>query len=160
MAAQVDVSSGGSAAQRKWRPSWTDLAAVALLLSVVLATWVPRLRGPIDLRYDAGHYFMLGTALAQNKGYRLLSEPGEVLANHHPPGLPAIVALYQRFLRTSDPWVAGEALRRLLLRLLYCDRADLVRARSAVLRDGVGAGNRAHSIAEFKHLVARRLSAR
>jgi len=58
---------------------------------------------------------MLGTALAQNKGYRLLSEPGEVLANHHPPGVPAIVALYQRFFRTSDPWVVGQALRR-----FYC----------------------------------------
>ena len=38
-----------------------------------------------------------------------------MLANHHPPGLPAIVALYQRSLRTSDPWVVGEALRR-----FYC----------------------------------------
>src|SRR4029077_1870650 len=112
MAAQVDVSSGGSAARRRWRPSWTDLVAVAVLFSVILATWVPRLRGPIDMRHDAGYYFMLGTALAQNKGYRLLSEPGEALADHHPPGLPAIVALYQRSLRTSDPWVVGEALRR------------------------------------------------
>src|SRR5580765_7393344 len=101
MAARVDVWDGGSAAQRKWRPSWRDLAAVAVLLSVVLATWVPRRRGPIDLRYDAGYYFMLGTALAKNKGYRLLSEPGEVLADQYPPGLPAIVALYQRSLRTS-----------------------------------------------------------
>ena len=111
MAAQVDVSSGGSAALQRWRPSWTDLSAVAVLLSLVLATWVPRLRGPIDLRYDAGYCFMLGTALAENKGYRLLSEPGEVLADQYPPGLPAIVALYQRLLRTSDPWVVGEAAR-------------------------------------------------
>ena len=115
MAVQGEGSTGGSAAQRRWRPSWTDLAAVAVLLSIVLATWVPRLRGPIDLRYDAGHYFMLGTALAQNKGYRLLSEPGEVLANHHPPEVPAIVALYQWSLGTSDPWVVGQALRR-----FYC----------------------------------------
>src|ERR1700720_1653002 len=115
MAAQVDVSSGGSAARRRRRPSWTDLVAVAVLFSVIFATWVPRLRGPIDLRNDAGHYFMLGTALAKNKGYRLLSEPGEVLADQYPPGLPAIVALYQRLLRTSDPWVVGEALRR-----FYC----------------------------------------
>jgi len=115
MAAQIDVSSRLSAALQKWRPAWRDLSAVAVLLGVVLATWVPRLRGPIDLRYDAGYYFMLGTALAQNKGYRLLSEPGEVLADQYPPGLPVIVALYQRSLRTSDPWVVGEALRR-----FYC----------------------------------------
>ena len=91
------------------------MATVAVLLGVVFATWVPRLRGPIDLRYDAGHYFILGTALAQNKGYRLLSEPGEVLADHHPPGVPTIVALYQWSLGTSDLWVVGEALRR-----FYC----------------------------------------
>src|SRR5262249_28853562 len=111
MAAQVDVSSRLSAALQRWRPSWRDLAAVAVLFSVLITTWVPRLRGPIDMRADAGHYFMLGTALAKNKGYRLLSEPGEVLANQYPPGLPAIVALFQRLLRTSDPWVVGEALR-------------------------------------------------
>src|SRR5690242_1612378 len=115
MAAQIDVSSRLSAALQKWRPSWRDLSAVAVLLSLVLATWVPRLRGPIDLRYDAGYYFMLGTGLAKNKGYRLLSEPAEVLADQYPPGLPTIVALYQRSLRTSDPWVVGEALRR-----FYC----------------------------------------
>jgi hypothetical protein len=112
MAPQVEVSRRLSAALQRWRPSWTDLASVAVLLSLVLATWVPRLRGPIDLRYDAGYYFMLGTAIAKNKGYRLLSEPGEVLADQYPPGLPAIVALFQRLLGTSDPWVVGEALRR------------------------------------------------
>jgi hypothetical protein len=159
MAAQLDVSSGVSAARRRWLPSWTDLVAVAVLFSVILATWVPRLRGPIDMRNDAGHYFMLGTALAKNKGYRLLSEPGEVLANQYPPGLAAIVALYQRLLRTSDPWVVGEALRR-----FYCGCCIAIALVSYVLARQFfrmrWALAVAHSIAEFEHLVARRLSAR
>src|SRR5262245_48093857 len=48
---------------------------VLILLSLLL--WLPRLRGPLDLRYDAGVYYILGTSLAEGKGYRLLNEPGE-----------------------------------------------------------------------------------
>ena len=70
-----------------------------------------------------------------------LSEPGEVLADQYPPGVPAIVALYQRFLRTGDPWVVGQALRRSIA-AAYCDRADLVSFSLGVLRDGVGAASR------------------
>jgi len=31
-----------------------DVRYVLLLLGLSLLTWIPRLRGPIDLRYDAG----------------------------------------------------------------------------------------------------------
>ncbi len=63
--------------------------SVLILLSVVI--WLPRLRGPLDLRYDAGVYYILGTSLAEGKGYRLLNEPGEIQAIQYPPLLPLFV---------------------------------------------------------------------
>jgi hypothetical protein len=78
-------------------------------LSVLL--WLPRLRGPIDLRYDAGVYFLQGTALAEGKGYRLLNEPGEIQAVQYPPLLSALVAAHQLVLGTRDPAVVGRWLR-------------------------------------------------
>jgi hypothetical protein len=72
---------------------------------------MPRLRGPIDLRWDGGAYYVLGTALAQGQGYRLLNEPGEIEAIQYPPLLPAIVALHEWTLGTSDPLVVGHWLR-------------------------------------------------
>jgi hypothetical protein len=90
--------------------------AVLLVLSVLL--WLPRLRGPIDLRYDAGVYYITGTALAEGKGYRLLNEPNGpgradgAQAVQYPPGLPALVALHQLALGSSDPAVVGPWLRR------------------------------------------------
>src|SRR5262245_34662494 len=82
-----------------------------ILLAVALALWAPRLRGPIDLRYDAGVYYILGTSLAEGKGYRLLNEPGEISALQYPPLVPAIVAVEQKLLGTSDPFVVGQWLR-------------------------------------------------
>ena len=83
-----------------------------LLIGVVAAaTWWPRASGPIDLRWDGGAYYILGTSLAQGEGYRLLSEPGSTESNLHPPFLPALVATYQTVLQTSDPVVVGHALR-------------------------------------------------
>src|SRR3954447_10016118 len=83
-----------------------------LILAVVaLALWTPRLRGPIDLRYDAGVYYILGTSLAEGRGYRLLNEPGEIHAIQYPPLLPALVALHQRILGTSDERVVAPWLR-------------------------------------------------
>ena len=55
-----------------------DLICGAALLLIWVAVWIPRLNGPIDLRWDAGTYYVLGTALAEGKGYRLLNEPGEI----------------------------------------------------------------------------------
>jgi hypothetical protein len=90
-----------------------------LVLAAIL--WLPRLAGPIDLRWDAGVYYVLGTSLAEGKGYRLLSEPGEIEAVQYPPLLPAVVALFQRSLGSHDPLVVGRALRvfYLLLSLAY-----------------------------------------
>jgi 4-amino-4-deoxy-L-arabinose transferase-like glycosyltransferase len=81
------------------------------LIALSIALWIPRLQGPLDLRYDAGVYYVLGTSLAEGRGYRLLSEPGEIQAVQYPPLLPALVAVHQRLAGTSDPAVAGHWLR-------------------------------------------------
>jgi len=88
-----------------------DLLYRGVLLLVCLAVWVPRLTGPINFRWDASTYYILGTSLAQGHGYRLLSEPGEIRAVQYPPLLPAIVAAIQRILGTSDYFKVGFALR-------------------------------------------------
>lgn len=85
-------------------------ALVALLVLIVLI-WLPRFNGPLDLRWDGGVYYILGTSLAQGKGYRLLNEPGEIKANQYPPLLPAIIAAHQLLLGTSDPTLVGRWLR-------------------------------------------------
>ncbi len=72
---------------------------------------MPRLAGPIDLRYDAGVYYVLGTSLAEGHGYRLLNEPGAIEAIQYPPLLPMIVAATERLLGSSDPALVGHALR-------------------------------------------------
>ncbi|MDO9117010.1 MAG: hypothetical protein Q7U39_03570 [Nitrospira sp.] len=56
-------------------------------------------------------YYVLGTSLAEGKGYRLLNEPGEIQANQYPPLLPLIIAAHQLVLGTSDPLVVGRFLR-------------------------------------------------
>ena len=76
-----------------------------------LSVSLPRLNGPIDLRWDASTYFILGTALAEGKGYRLLNEPGEIQAVQYPPLLPGIIAVTQRMMGTSDYVKVGSALR-------------------------------------------------
>jgi hypothetical protein len=86
---------------------WAE--AVVAVISILL--WAPRLSGPIDLRWDGSVYYMLGTSLATGSGYRILSEPGSPEALQYPPLLPAVVALYQRFLGTSDPKVVAPWLR-------------------------------------------------
>lgn len=86
---------------------WTE----AVVVAIAVAVWVPRLSGPIDLRWDAGVYYVLGTSLATCHGYRILSEPGSPKAVQYPPLLPAIVALYQRAVGSTDPAVVGPWLR-------------------------------------------------
>jgi hypothetical protein len=87
------------------------LCAIALCL-LTLLSWIPRWRGPIDVRWDGGTYYVLGTSLAEGEGYRLLNEPGEIRADQYPPLLPAIVALHQKILGTTDPVPVGMWLRR------------------------------------------------
>jgi hypothetical protein len=84
---------------------------VSVLLLFAAALWAPRLRGPLDLRYDSGVYYVLGTSLAEGRGYRLLSEPGNIQEVQYPPLLPALVAVHQRLAGSSDPSVAGHWLR-------------------------------------------------
>ena len=82
-----------------------------MILLVWLAVWSPRLRGPINFRWDASTYYVLGTALAEGRGYRLLNEPGEIHAIQYPPLLPMIVAAHQLILGTNDYYKVGSALR-------------------------------------------------
>ncbi len=95
-----------------------DRWCALVLVSVVLLMWAPRVMGPMDLRYDAGVYYVLGTSLAEGRGYRLLNEPGAPEAVQYPPALPALIAAHQLALGTSDPDVVGPWLRRTFC-LLY-----------------------------------------
>ena len=88
-----------------------DLMCGAVLLLIWLAVSIPRLNGPIDLRWDAGTDHVLGTALAEGKGYRLLNEPGEIEAVQYPPLLPLIVAAHQRVIGSSNYFEVGSGLR-------------------------------------------------
>lgn len=91
-------------ARRRW--------SVLIVIGIVVALWAPRLRGPIDLRYDAGVYYLLGTSLAEGHGYRISSEPGAPEAIQYPPVLPALVALHEKVLGTTEPMIVGSWLRR------------------------------------------------
>jgi hypothetical protein len=88
-----------------------QVVACLVIALVAGATWWPRMGGPIDLRFDAGAYYILGTSLARGDGYRMLSEPGEIPSSLHPLLAPALVAAHQLVLQTSDPVVVGRALR-------------------------------------------------
>ncbi len=89
-----------------------DRRCLLALVALVALLCSPRLLGgPIDLRWDAGVYYVLGTALQQGKGYRLLNEPGEIQAVQYPPGLPLLVAAHQVALGSEEPTVVGQALR-------------------------------------------------
>jgi hypothetical protein len=102
----------GARASASVRPhALTYRRALLLALTLAALTWAPRLTGPIDLRWDGGVYYELGTSLAQGKGYRLLNEPGEIAANQYPPLLPLIIAAHERVLGTSDVVRVGHALR-------------------------------------------------
>jgi hypothetical protein len=92
-------------------PRRRDVACILLLLALNAALWAPRAYGPIELRWDAGVYYILGTSLAEGKGYRLLNEPGEIRAVQYPPLLPLVVAAHQWVVGTSDPAICGTALR-------------------------------------------------
>src|SRR5436309_13965020 len=89
-----------------------NIAYLSVLILLSLLLWLPRLRGPLDLRYDAGVYYTLGTSIAEGKGYRLLNEPGAIQAIQYPPLLPLLGAAHERVLGTSDPAVVGPWLRR------------------------------------------------
>ena len=112
-------------------PPWTrtDRGWLAALMLLAVALWLPRLRGPLDLRYDAGVYYILGTSLAEGRGYRLLNEPGSIEAIQYPPLVPAVAAISERLLGTDDPAVVGHWLR-LGSVLLYAGYAAAIYALS------------------------------
>lgn len=97
-------------AQRR-RKRLAHYGGLAFVLALAVYLWAPRLSGPIDLRYDAGVYYVLGTSLATGQGYRIGSEPGAPEAVQYPPLLPAFVAAHQWVLGTTDPAVVAPWLR-------------------------------------------------
>src|SRR5215470_14088428 len=88
-----------------------DVIAGLILATLARLCWAPRLKGPIDLRWDGAAYYILGTALAEGKGHRLLNEPGEIQSTLHPPMLPALIALHRWIAHTDDLVVLGHWLR-------------------------------------------------
>ena len=83
----------------------------ALVISVVVLLWTPRLSGPIDLRWDASVYYILGSSLINGEGYRIASEPGSPEALQYPPLLPIIAGLHQLASGTHDPLTVAPRLR-------------------------------------------------
>src|SRR5262249_51603779 len=69
---------------------------------------------------DAAVYYILGTSLAEGKGYRLLYEPGDPEAIQYPPLLPALVAVHQLALGTSDFMIVGWWLRLTFFGISTC----------------------------------------
>jgi hypothetical protein len=69
------------------------------------------MKGPLDLRWDGGVYYVLGTSLAEGTGYRLLNEPGEIEATQYPPLYPILIATHQVVAGTNDPTRVGMWLR-------------------------------------------------
>jgi hypothetical protein len=45
---------------------------------------MPRFEGPIEPGFDAGVYYLLGTAMGEGQGYRLLHEPGAPASVQYP----------------------------------------------------------------------------
>src|SRR5215813_12120171 len=88
-----------------------DVIAALVLATLAMLCWVPRMKGPLDLRWDGAAYYVLGTALAEGKGYRLLNEPGDIEAVQYPPLLPAIIAAHQVVIGSNDAVIVGRWLR-------------------------------------------------
>ena len=107
----LNASVSGSGVETSSRRPVREWICIAFVFVAACVSWIPRCSGPIDLRWDGGTYYILGTSLAEGKGYRLLNEPGEIEAIQYPPLLPAIVALHQQVLGTSEPAVVGRWLR-------------------------------------------------
>ena len=96
----------------RFKADFLFLVAVSV---VIVGLWIPRWAGPLDLRWDGAVYYVLGTSIAEGKGYRLLNEPGEIEAIQYPPLLPLLAAVAQTVLGTSDPVIVGRWLKLFLL---------------------------------------------
>ncbi|HEX7786113.1 MAG TPA: hypothetical protein VF653_07825 [Methylomirabilota bacterium] len=88
-----------------------DVLAGVILAGLIVASWGPRVVGPLDFRWDGAVYYVLGTSLAEGNGYRLLNEPGNIEATQYPPLLPLVVALHQKVVGSSDFVVVGRWMR-------------------------------------------------
>src|SRR6266699_2821956 len=111
----VDSVHSVEKSSHRWTQIYTLIThywAEAVVVAVAVALWAPRLSGPIDLRWDAGTYYVLGTSLATGQGYRILSEPGSPEALQYPPLLPAVVAAHEWALGTTNPHVVAPWLRK------------------------------------------------
>jgi hypothetical protein len=117
----------------------SDRRIVVALMLLAVALWLPRLRGPLDLRYDAGVYYILGTSLAEGRGYRLLNEPGAIQAIQYPPLLAGVAAAAERLLGTDDPAIVGHWLRLGAVLLYACYAAAVYRLSRRFLRPGYAA---------------------
>src|SRR5438093_10070973 len=109
-------SSDGLVLWRGWTQIYTLLTRYwpeVVVVAIAVSLWAPRLSGPIDLRWDASVYYVLGTSLATGQGYRILSEPGSPEALQYPPLLPAMVAVCERVLGSTDLSVVAPWLRML-----------------------------------------------
>ena len=93
--------------RHKARTFMIDALFLLALTTVIVGLWIPRWAGPLDLRWDGAVYYVLGTSIAEGKGYRLLHEPGEIEAIQYPPLLPLLAAAPQMVFGTSDPVVIG-----------------------------------------------------
>ena len=97
---------------------------ICLLVGIAtIVSWVPRGGGPVDLRWDGGAYYILGTSLSEGDGYRMRSEPGSLPSSLHPPLVPAFVALHELALQTTNPVLVGRALK---VSLALCSAAYVV----------------------------------
>src|SRR5207249_8390644 len=73
----VDSVHSVEKSSHRWTQIYTLIThywAEAVVVAIAVLLWAPRLSGSIDLRWDAGTYYVLGTSLATGQGYRILSE--------------------------------------------------------------------------------------
>ena len=110
-----------------WKADFLFLLVISL---AVVGLWVPRWAGPLDLRWDGAVYYVLGTSIAEGKGYRLLNEPGEIEAIQYPPLLPLLAAVPQIILGTDDPMIVGKWLKL----FFFCFHASLMFATYFMLK--------------------------
>jgi hypothetical protein len=112
------------------QPFKADRLLLLVLSIVTVGLWIPRSAGPLDLRWDGAVYYVLGTSIAEGKGYRLLHEPGEIEAILYPPLLPLLAAAPQAVLGTSDPVIVGSWLKL----VFFCFHASFVLATYFMLK--------------------------
>src|SRR5262249_54048586 len=113
-----------------------NILYLSILLGLSILLWLPRFRGPIDLRYDGAVYYIAGTALAEGKGYRLLNYRVNLPLILSPPLLSLFVAAQQKVLGTSDPMRIGHALRLSFFFLFILYIASVYRLATYYLASG------------------------